>query len=259
MNPRTVSRLCFPQTHPFNTRHSFEKKPLFKIRFLQKNTICLLRNFSGGEGVERDIQSLPVGGLNPQTISRFGFPQTHPFSTRHSFEKKPSFKIRFLQKKYDLSAPELFWRRRSRAGKDIIAGGNDVPASVGCTITFLKFATFYCAALRMDFVHSPNFYFGDEQIGFYAKKKHDAFASCFFGGEGGTHSVTPHLKTVHRTVFPVKSKDFTVGSIESLFSDSIKKQPRKIGAVFWRRRRDSNPRASFRPAYALSRGASSPT
>ena len=28
--------------------------------------------------------------------------------------------------------------------------------------------------------------------------------------------------------------------------------------VFWRRRRDSNPRASFEPAYALSRGASSP-
>ncbi len=27
---------------------------------------------------------------------------------------------------------------------------------------------------------------------------------------------------------------------------------------FWRRRRDSNPRASFEPAYALSRGASSP-
>ena len=45
--------------------------------------------------VERDIQSLPVGGLNPQTVSRLCFPQTHPFSTRHSFEKKPLFKIRF--------------------------------------------------------------------------------------------------------------------------------------------------------------------
>ncbi|WP_296626861.1 hypothetical protein, partial [uncultured Negativibacillus sp.] len=84
---------------------------------------------------------------------------------RKSLHSKSGF-----SKKYDLSAPELFWRRRSRAGKDIIAGGNDVPASVGYTITFLKFATFYCAALRMDFVHSPNFYFGDEQISFYAKK-----------------------------------------------------------------------------------------
>ena len=32
----------------------------------------------------------------------------------------------------------------------------------------------------------------------------------------------------------------------------------KIDAFFWRRRRDSNPRAGF-PTYALSRGASSPT
>ena len=38
----------------------------------------------------------------------------------------------------------------------------------------------------------------------------------------------------------------------------IKKYRRKPDGIFWRRRRDSNPRASFEPAYALSRGASSP-
>ena len=146
---------------------------MFKIEISHhhKKTRWKIRNGFGVKGGGPDIQNPPVGGVKPQTISRLGLPQTQPFNTRQSVEKKPSFQIRFLQKKYDLSAPELFWRRRSRAGKDIIAGGNDVPASVGCTITFLKFATFYCAALRMDFVHSPNFYFGDEQIGFYAKKK----------------------------------------------------------------------------------------
>lgn len=130
-------------------RACVSRKPILSTRGTSLRKSLHLKPSFGGEGVERDIQSLPVGGLNPQTISRFGFPQTHPFSTRHSFEKKPSFKIRFLQKKYDLSAPELFWRRRSRAGKDIIAGGNDVPASV-----------------PRRFVRA----FGDEQIGFYAEK-----------------------------------------------------------------------------------------
>lgn len=37
----------------------------------------------------------------------------------------------------------------------------------------------------------------------------------------------------------------------------IKKDTQKNGCLFWRRRRDSNSRVGF-PAYALSRGASSP-
>ena len=47
---------------------------------------------------------------------------------------------------------------------------------------------------------------------------------AFFGGEGGTHSVTPRLKTVHRTVFPEKAPAFSVGSFESLLLQFDKKR-----------------------------------
>ena len=60
-------------------------------------------------------------------------------------------------------------------------------------------------------------------------------------------------KTIHRIVFTAFV--FSKGSRPLC----IKKHRRTLSdGVFWRRRRDSNPRASFEPAYALSRGASSP-
>ena len=46
---------------------------------------------------------------------------------------------------------------------------------------------------------------------------------------------------------------------KTLKMDIKKSRKRLVYGIFsWRRRRDSNPRASFEPAYALSRGASSP-
>ena len=53
------------------------------------------------------------------------------------------------------------------------------------------------------------------QPGDSIKKEGSKNGTFFFGGEGGTHSVTPRLKTVHRTVFPEKAPAFSVGSFES--------------------------------------------
>ena len=53
------------------------------------------------------------------------------------------------------------------------------------------------------------------QPGDSIKKEGPKTGPSFFGGEGETHSVTPRLKTVHRTVFPEKAPAFSVGSFES--------------------------------------------
>ena len=84
------------------------------------------------------------------------------------------------------------------------------------------------------------------QPGDSIKKEGPKTGPSFFGGEGGTHSVTPRLKTVHRTVFPEKAPAFSVGSFESPLLQFDKKRRSQNGTFFfWRRRGDSNPRASF--------------
>ena len=63
----------------------------------------------------------------------------------------------------------------------------------------------------------------------FDKKRRSQNGTFFFGGEGGTHSVTPRLKTVHWTVFSEKAPAFSAGSFESplLQFDKKKKVPKR--------------------------------
>ena len=86
-------------------------------------------------------------------------------------------------------------------------------------------------------------------------KKHTRWCAFLFGGEGGIRFSAEKpvaALTVHRTVIHYRS--FESRPINVLQNN---KSTHCVDALlFWRRRRDSNPRAGF-PTYTLSRGASS--
>ena len=74
------------------------------------------------------------------------------------------------------------------------------------------------------------------------------------------HSVTPRLKTVHRTVFPGETAFLQSAHSSPPFSNSIKKEgPKTEPSFFGGEGGTRTPAPVFRPTYALSRGASSPT
>ena len=99
-------------------------------------------------------------------------------------------------------------------------------------------------------------FFANSNLFLYIKKDTQKMGVSF-GAEGEIPSArfcarrqAPGQRTVHRTVLTLRVCPFRISFFTS------KKTP-KIGCHFWRRRRDSNSRVGF-PAYALSRGASSP-
>ena len=60
-----------------------------------------------------------------------------------------------------------------------------------------------------------------------------------FGGKRGLHSVTPRLKTVHRTVFTAGTPFQLPAHSNPSLSNSIKKVTPLGGITFWRKERDS--------------------